>query len=873
VWAPRRFTVGLSLLLVTALLATAIAQVARWDEQRARTLFDRDAASTADRLASTVREPLFALEALRSAFLASEHVTREEFRRAALPWLRQMPHLLALGHSPRVPRGEVATFEADVRAEARLPGFRVFDRGDAGSEALARADADAVVVRYIEPIASNEAALGVNALSIPAARDAVLSARTTGLPTASAAFRLTQSLGDQTGVVVYQALYRGSPMSDADRQAAFDGVLFATMRTEEAVQALMASAPPYLGWCMVDTAPSAARPRLAGLRGCEDAAEGGRFTYRRPIAFAGRQWELRLSAPQAEVPDVRHWNAWLFSIVGLAATSMLGALLLTVTGRTQRIEAAVAARTIDLEREVGERIRTETALRESEQRVRNIIDNVPIGVLETDLDGRIKQANPKLREMVGYAGADLATMTSAHLTHPEDRAADAELLARLLDGQVPIVRRQKRYVTRDRRTVWVMAVTTVLRDAAGQPQRLVGVVEDITEHLRLQEAERARESAEAANRAKSEFVSRMSHELRTPLNAMLGFAQLLDLDRQPPLAPHQLEWTSQIQHAGWHLLHMIDDTLDLSRIESGALKLVLEPIDLSGVMRATRSLLEQAAQRRHVVVSERLQSEAATVLGDETRVKQILTNLLSNAIKYNVDGGRVHVTTRLADPQTVEIEVSDTGLGMTPAQVAELFKPFNRLGREQTGEEGTGIGLVISQRLAELMGGTLRARSVAGEGSSFLLRLPRTDARVVSLDDEDAQLAPTYRQRVVHYIEDNETNAEVMRGILLQRPQVKLEVSATGLDGLAAIRHRPPSLVLLDMHLPDIDGLELLRHLKRDDDTADIPVVVVSADATMSRIEEALTLGAAGYLTKPVNVAQILGVLDQQLERQETRFG
>jgi PAS domain S-box-containing protein len=873
-WAPRRFTVGLSMLLVTALLATAIAQVARWDEQRARTMFDRDAASTSDRVAAATREPLYALEALRSAYLASDHVTRNEFRRAALPWLAQMPHLLALGHSQHVPRAQVTAFEAEVRAEARLPDFRVFDRRDGGGDARARGDADAVVLRYIEPMNGNEGALGVNALSIPAARGAILSARRTGRPTASAAFRLTQDLGDQTGVVVYQALYRGLPATDAERDAAFTGVLFATMRTEEAVQALMSSAPAYLGWCLVDTANGAPRPRLSGARDCEDVRDDGRFAHRRPIAFAGRQWELRLWARAAEVPDVRHWNAWLFSIVGLVATSMLGALLLTVTGRTRRIEVAVADRTIDLEREVGERTRTETALRESEQRVRSIIDNVPIGVMETDLEGRIRQANPKLREMVGYTGADLATMTSANLTHPDDRAADEELLARLLDGQTAIVRRQKRYVTRDRKTLWVMSVTTVLRDANGQPQRLVGVVEDITEHLRLQEAERARESAEAANRAKSEFVSRMSHELRTPLNAMLGFAQLLDLDRQPALAAHQLEWTSQIQHAGWHLLHMIDDTLDLSRIESGALKLVLEPIDLSGVLRATRSLLEQAAQRRRVVVSEHLDPRAEAVLGDETRVKQILTNLLSNAIKYNVEGGRVHVTSRLADPQTVEIEVSDTGLGMTAEQMAELFKPFNRLGREQTGEEGTGIGLVISQRLAELMGGTLRVRSIAGEGSSFLLRLPRSDAPAGrSLDDPHARLEPTYRQRVVHYIEDNETNAEVMRGILLQRPQVKLEVSATGLDGLAAIRQRPPSLVLLDMHLPDIDGLELLRHLARDDATADIPVVVVSADATMSRVEEALTLGAVGYLTKPVNVAQILGVLDQQLERLETRFG
>ena len=671
-----------------------------------------------------------------------------------------------------------------------------------------------------------------------------------------------------------RSVAKRTPVIAASRWASVAGVLFATLRTEEAAQALMATAPAYLDWCLVDTEPKATRPRLAGTRGCEDGPSDAAFRHRRAIDFAGRPWAVELSALPAAVPDQRHWNAWLFSLVGLAATSMLGALLLTVTGRTRRIEVAVAERTADLEREVGERTRTESALRESEQRVRNIIDNVPIGVLETDLDGRIKQANPKLREMVGYTGADLATMTSMKLTHPDDRAADAEQLARLVEGHTAIARRQKRYQSRDGSVVWVLAVTTVLRDPAGRPQRLVGVVEDITEHLRLQEAERARERAEAANRAKSEFVSRMSHELRTPLNAMLGFAQLLDLDRQPPLAPHQVEWTAQIQHAGWHLLHMIDDTLDLSRIESGAIKLGLTPIDLGGIVRATRSLLEQAAQRRRVSVTDHLDPEASAVVGDETRVKQILTNLLSNAIKYNVEGGRVHVGSRRVDANTVEIEVSDTGLGMTPEQLGELFQPFNRLGREQTGEEGTGIGLVISQRLSELMGGTLRARSISGEGSSFLLRLPRAEAPAgQGLDDEHAGLEPTYHQRVVHYIEDNETNAEVMRGILLQRPQVKLDVSTTGLDGLAAIRQHPPSLVLLDMHLPDIDGLELLRHLKRDDLTADIPVVVVSADASLSRIEEAVTLGAVGYLTKPVNVAQILGVLDLQLERLETRFG
>jgi PAS domain S-box-containing protein len=871
-WADRRVTVGLSLVLVTALLGTAIAQVARWDEQRARDLFERDAGSAADALTTQLREPLYALEAMRDIFVASDGVTRDEMRRAAGGWLRQPLHLQAIGFSQRVPRERIAAFESEVRAEG-LANYRVFDRSGPDADDVAQRDADVIAIRYIEPIDRNAGALGVNPLSIGAARPAVLHSWRTGEPAASAGFRLTQEPGDQTGVVVYQAVYRGPAESDAQREAAMVGVVFVTLRMEDTVRSILARAPDYLHWCLLDTGP---RPpqRLAGPNGCETRSSDG-LVQQRMIDVAGRRWQLAISAQPAAVPGVRHWNAWLFSLVGLFATALLGALLLTVTGRKRRIEVAVAERTAELQLEVGERKRTESALRESEQRFRNILDHVPIGVIYTDLDGRIKEANPKLRELVGYTSDELTLMSAIALTHPDDRAADVELSAQLVRGEIPMFRRHKRYLAKNGRTVWALAVTTVLRDAGGRPLRLVGVVEDITEHLRLEEAERAREHAEAANRAKSEFVSRMSHELRTPLNAMLGFAQLLDLDRLPPLAPHQSEWTAQIQQAGWHLLHMINDTLDLSRIESGTLKLSLDAVDLHGALRATRALLEQSAQRRRVTVDQQLDPQASTILGDETRIKQVLTNLLSNAIKYNVERGHVEVTSRLHDAETVEIDVIDTGLGMTDEQLAQLFQPFNRLGREASGTEGTGIGLVISRRLAELMGGTLHAHSTPGRGSTFVLRLPRAKPAhgMAAPGPADDALEPSYRQRVVHYIEDNETNAEVMRGILAQRPQIRLEVSSTGLDGLAAIRQRAPSLVLLDMHLPDIDGLELLRHLKNDDDIAEIPVVVVSADATSSRIEQALTLGAANYLTKPVNVAQILSVLDELLERLDTRFG
>jgi CheY-like chemotaxis protein/anti-sigma regulatory factor (Ser/Thr protein kinase) len=298
-------------------------------------------------------------------------------------------------------------------------------------------------------------------------------------------------------------------------------------------------------------------------------------------------------------------------------------------------------------------------------------------------------------------------------------------------------------------------------------------------------------------------------------------------------------------------------------------------LDLGALVNDALAMVGPAAEKRGLQFEQQLDRRARAVLGDETRIKQILTNLLSNAVKYNVDGGRIGVRSRVTESQVVEIVVSDTGLGMTRAQMDELFQPYNRLGRERSSVEGTGIGLVISRRLAELMGGSLRAQSIAGEGSSFILTLPRAPQQDGSLTTASELVAEpaSYRRRLVHYIEDNETNIEVMRGILLRRPQIELSVSMNGLDGLAAVRLRRPSLILLDMHLPDIDGLELLRHLKDDDELGSIPVVVVSADATAAHVEAALTAGAAHYITKPVNLAGFLDVLDELLDDMDTQLG
>ncbi len=325
--------------------------------------------------------------------------------------------------------------------------------------------------------------------------------------------------------------------------------------------------------------------------------------------------------------------------------------------------------------------------------------------------------------------------------------------------------------------------------------------------------------------------------------------------------------------AGWHLLEMINETLDLARIETGAVRLTLEPVDLPAMMAGTHALLASAAADRGVKIEETLDPHALAVQADATRLKQVLTNLLSNAIKYNQTGGRVGLGTRRVEGGGwIEIEVADSGLGMSDTQLGNLFQPYNRLGRETSGIEGTGIGLVISRRLTELMGGTLTVQSHQGAGSVFTVRLPEAVATQAAVPPPVLAMQPQYRHRLVHYIEDNETNVEVMRGVLAQRPQITLRSSTLGLDGLVAIRQQPPDLILLDMQLPDISGAELLRHLQQDPVLASIAVVVVSADATPARIEEALSQGARHYVTKPLDVAHLLTIIDKLLEDTRTRF-
>ncbi|HRD96191.1 MAG TPA: CHASE domain-containing protein [Rubrivivax sp.] len=869
-WRPRRRTLGLPMLLVLMVLAATLSQLARSDRQRALATFERDADRLAGNAQLRIGSALHALQALHSAARQPGELNPSTLREASRWWLAQPLHLQAMGHSVRLSEAEVPPFEAEARRQG-LASYRVFDRDEGVAR---RSDGEVVALRHIEPAAGNTAALGVNVLSIPAARMAIEATRRSGEPAASAGFRLTQAQGNETGVVLYQALYRGEPGDAAARHRAFRGLVFVTVNTGKALASLSQAGQEYLRWCLVDMAPASGRMRLAGPAGCEGASPArADLAATRHVHVGGREWQLQISASPSQVPGHAGTANWLLASVGLAATALLGALLLTVTGQHRRTQLAVTSATADLRREMAERQSAEQAARESEARLRSILDHAPLGVVFLDVRGEILEANQCLCEMVGRNAEALRGRLVTELVHPDDVDKLLELRRELLHDQLIAGRGPLRLATGTAPQRQVRVSASALRDERERAARMVVVVEDVTEHLRLEASERALQRAEEANRAKNEFLSRMSHELRTPLNAMIGFTQLLQLDTHPALPAHQQAWTQQVLRAGWHLLEMINETLDLARIETGAVRLTLQPVDLPAMVAGTHALLASAAADRGVKIEEALDPQALAVQADATRLKQVLTNLLSNAIKYNQTGGRVGLGTRRVEGGGwIEIEVADSGLGMTDTQLGNLFQPYNRLGRETSGIEGTGIGLVISRRLTELMGGTLTVQSRQGAGSVFTVRLPEAIATQADASPPALAAQPQYRHRLVHYVEDNETNVEVMRGVLAQRPQITLLSSTLGLDGLVAIRQQPPDLILLDMQLPDISGAELLRHLQQDPVLASIAVVVVSADATPARIEEALSQGARHYVTKPLDVPHFLTIIDKLLEDTRTRF-
>ena len=416
---------------------------------------------------------------------------------------------------------------------------------------------------------------------------------------------------------------------------------------------------------------------------------------------------------------------------------------------------------------------------------------------------------------------------------------------------------------------------------------LTETAENLNKQLRAEITERKRvESklneaiavAEKASLAKSDFLSSMSHELRTPLNAILGFAQLLESGSPPP-TPSEKRSIEQILKAGWYLLDLINEILDLALIESGKLPLSLEPISLTEVVRECQVMIGPQAQKRGIRLRFPQGEVPIFVNADRTRVKQVLINLLSNAIKYNKVSGTVDVDYAASTPGRIRVRVKDTGEGLTPNKMTQLFRPFDRLGKETGVEEGTGIGLMVSKQLVELMGGVIGVESTLGKGSVFWIELnvtaePQTAAGAATLTAvAQAPMQAGAQLRTLLYVEDNPANLMLVEDLIARRPELRLLSAADGIRGVEMARASRPDVILMDINLPGISGFQALEILRADPATAHIPVVALSANAMPRDIEKGLAAGFFRYLTKPIKVNELMDTLDAALKFSKTASG
>ncbi len=516
-----------------------------------------------------------------------------------------------------------------------------------------------------------------------------------------------------------------------------------------------------------------------------------------------------------------------------------------------------------------------------------ILTSANFSIIATDEKGVIQLFNVGAERMLGYAAAEVVNKISPSDIHdPQEvstraEALSLELATPIAPGFEALAFKASRgiediyeltYICKDGSRFPAIISITALRDDYGEliGYLLIGTDNSVRKQVES-ELHEAIAAAEKANRAKTDFLSGMSHELRTPLNAILGFAQLMESGTPRP-TPSQKRNLDQILKAGWYLLELINEILDLALIESGKVTLSGEPVSLREVVLECRAMIEPQAQKRGIVMTFPGFEIPYFVKADRTRVKQVLINLLFNAIKYNRPGGAVSVECSPSPPHSIRIGVRDTGDGLSPEQLAQLFQPFNRLGRDDSAEEGTGIGLVVTKRLVELMDGTIGVESTVGVGSVFWIELSLTSApQHLVLEAEHATgVQPPVQDglpvRTLLYVEDNPANLELVEQLIARRPDLRLLSAADGNLGIEFARAYQPEVILMDINLPGISGIEAMKVLRTDPTTAHIPIMALSANAVPRDIAKGLEAGFFDYLTKPIKVNEFMAALDAAMK-------
>ncbi len=585
------------------------------------------------------------------------------------------------------------------------------------------------------------------------------------------------------------------------------------------------------------------------------------------------------------------FQASMRQLFALIVTASLFAFLLTLSfayliyRETQhRLDDLVHRKTehlLDVQETLNKQLQQTSAAAEiSEEKLAITLNSIGDAVIATDADGRVTLVNPLAQRLTGWTLSEALHRPVHEIFNIIDRLtrlpSPVPVRDTLAQNAVHGLANHTILIARDGSECDIADSCAPIHTRSGQVVGAVLVFRDVTERARLdkimtdQNAELnvARSVAEEANLAKSDFLSSMSHELRTPLSAILGFAQLMESGTPAPTAA-QKRSIDQILKAGWYLLDLINEILDLALIESGKLLLSMEPVSLGEVMQECETMTEPQARKRGVKVTFPRFKQPCLIKADRTRVKQIVVNLLSNAIKYNTVDGSVLVSYVLPAPQRVRLSFQDTGTGLAQEKLAKLFQPFNRLGQETNVEEGTGIGLVVCKRLVELMGGAIGVDSTVGKGSVFWIELNvttdppavpiATGAGVPAAENADPQT------HTLLYVEDNPANLMLVQDLIARRPDMRLLTARDGVSGIETALAAKPELILMDINLPGISGIDALRVLAQHPATAHIPVIALSANAMPRDIEKGLEAGFFRYLTKPIKVNEFMNTLDVAL--------
>jgi PAS domain S-box-containing protein len=557
----------------------------------------------------------------------------------------------------------------------------------------------------------------------------------------------------------------------------------------------------------------------------------------------------------------------------------------------QRLEKAALRETqhlLEMKEASNQQLQQANAtLQISEEKLAVTLNSIGDAVIATDAEGRVTLINPLAAQLTGWTELSAISRTVDEIFNiiNKDTRLPATIPVKntLALGTIHGLANHTVLIARDGSESDIADSCAPIRDRDGQVIGAVLVFRDVTGEYAAQQVLKekhvelglAKSVAEKANLAKSEFLSSMSHELRSPLNAILGFAQLMESDIPPP-SPIQMESIGLILQSGWHLLTLINEVLDLAKVESGHAPLSHEPVSLAEVILECRKMIELQAQQRGIHLEFPTFEKSYFINADRTRVKQILINLLSNAIKYNTLQGTVEVKCTEIVPGRIRVSIRDTGAGLTPEKLEQLFQAFNRLGQEAGGEEGTGIGLVVAKRLVELMGGIIGVESTVGIGSMFWFEFVAIDEPSISVKDIDAailaqpRIPREARQHTVLYVEDNPTNLQLVKKIIARQPNISLLTAVDGYSGIEIAQVSQPDVILMDINMPGMNGFEALKLLQADPTTAHITVLALTANAMPRDIKHGIEAGFFRYITKPIMVNELLEALNVALEFAET---